>query len=114
MANPADRRSSTRVEVLGRIQGQVVSLDVPVLVREISLGGMSVETPQAFPVGSVNIFLLTLGDGAGIDVAGRIVYSRPSSDADRQFFVSGIQFVDQDDRNPEMPVSGLITKATRD
>ncbi|HEX5071454.1 MAG TPA: PilZ domain-containing protein [Vicinamibacterales bacterium] len=110
MANPADRRRSARVEVLGRIQGQVVSLDVPIQVREISLGGMSVETPRPFPVGSVNVFMLTLGDGAGIDVAGRIVYSRPSADANRKFFVSGIQFIDQDDRNPTAPVSGLVTK----
>jgi Tfp pilus assembly protein PilZ len=114
MANPADRRRSTRVEVLGRIRGQVVSLDVPVLVREISLGGMSVETPQAFEVGSINTFLLTLGDGAGIDVAGRIVYSRPSADTDRRFFVSGVQFVDQDDLNPDARVGGLITKVAKD
>jgi hypothetical protein len=108
MANPADRRRSARVEVLGRIQGQVVSLDVPVLVREISLGGMSVETPEAFPVGSVNVFMLTLGDGAGIDVAGRIVYSRPSADAHRRFYVSGVQFIDQDDSSPDPSISGLV------
>jgi PilZ domain-containing protein len=113
MANSADRRRSARVEVLGRIQGQVVSLDVPIQVREISLGGMSVETPEAFPVGSVNVFMLTLGDGAGIDVAGRIVYSRPSADADRHFFVSGVQFIDQNDSHPETPVGGLVTKVTQ-
>lgn len=77
-----------------------------VLVREISLGGMSVETPEAFEVGSVNTFMLTLGDGAGIDVAGRVVYSRPSMDVDRRYFVSGIQFVDMDEQSPETPVSG--------
>ena len=110
MANPVDRRRSARVEVLGRIQGQVVSLDVPVLVREISLGGMSVETPEAFPVGSVNVFMLTLGDGAGIDVAGRVVYSRPSSDAHRRFYVSGVQFIDQTDSSSETPVGGLVTR----
>lgn len=85
-----------------------MSLNVQVLVREISLGGMSVETPEAFEVGSVNTFMLTLGDGAGIDVAGRVVYSRPSVDSDRSFFVSGIQFVDLDDLNPDTQVGGLI------
>ena len=77
-----------------------------VMVREISLGGMSVETPEAFEVGSVNTFLLTLGDGAGIDVAGRVVYSRVAMDADRRYFLSGIQFVDMDEKGPETPVSG--------
>lgn len=110
MSAPADRRRSTRVEVLGRIQGQVVSLDVPVLVREISLGGMSVETPRAFTVAGIQSFLLTLGDGAGIEVHGRVVYSRPSGAGGPDFFVSGIQFVDVDDQNVETPVGGLIDK----
>lgn len=112
MAGPADRRRSARVEVLGRIQGQVVALDVPIQVREISLGGMSVETPEAFAVGSVNVFMLTLGDGAGIDVAGRIVYCRPSADATRRFFVSGVQFLDQGDRDAGTPVDGLVKKVS--
>jgi hypothetical protein len=108
MANPADRRRSTRVEVVGRVHGQVAALDLPIVVREISLGGMSVETPRAFEVGTVNTFLLTLGDGAGVEVAGKVVYSRPSTDAHRQFFVSGIQFVDHDDLNPTTPIGGFM------
>jgi hypothetical protein len=108
--NPADRRRSTRVEVVGRVHGQVAALDLPIVVREISLGGMSVETPRAFEVGTVNTFLLTLGDGSGVEVAGRIVYSRPSNDAHRHFFISGIQFVDQDELHPSKPVGGLMHK----
>jgi hypothetical protein len=110
MANPADRRRSTRVEVVGRVQGQVAALDLPIVVREISLGGMSVETARAFEVGSIQIFLLTLGDGSGVDVAGKVVYSRPSNDAHRQFFISGIQFIDHDDLNPSTPVGGLMNR----
>lgn len=100
VSSPADRRRSARVDVLGRVQGQLVSLDVPVFVREISLGGMSVETPRAFDVGSTQQFLLTLGDGARVEVSGRIVYSRPADDLKREFFVSGVQFVDDDSAKP--------------
>ena len=108
MSNPADRRRSARVEVLGKIRGQVVSLDVSVLVREISLGGMSIETPTAFTVGSACDFFLTLGDGAGVELLGKVVYSRATIEDGRTFYVSGIQFLDQDERAPETPVGGLI------
>lgn len=109
MSSPADRRRSTRVEVLGKIHGQVVSLDVALVVREISLGGMSIETPKAFTVGAVESFLLTLGDGAGVEVHGRVVYSKPAEAPGHEVFVTGIQFVD-DDPNTGTPVGGLITK----
>lgn len=110
MNSPSERRRSARVEVLGKIQGQAVSLGLPVVVREISLGGMSVETPWAFPVGSVCDFLLTLGDGSAVDLLGKVVYSRPATEDGRTFHVSGIQFVDQDDRDPDNPIGGIIEK----
>jgi Tfp pilus assembly protein PilZ len=109
VSSPADRRRSTRVEVLGKIHGQVVSLDVALVVREISLGGMSIETPKLFTVGAIESFLLTLGDGAGVEVHGRIVYSSPASEAKPDVFVTGVQFVD-DDKNTDAPVGGLINK----
>jgi Tfp pilus assembly protein PilZ len=109
MNNP-DRRRSARVEVLGQIQGRLVSLETPVTVREMSLGGMSIETPTAFEAGSTSDFLLTLGDGAGIEVAGKIVYSRPIDGAGKPRYLSGVQFVDQDDRDPHTSVGGLMTR----
>jgi hypothetical protein len=112
MPNPAERRRSTRVEVLGRIHGEVIALGTPLEVREISLGGMSVETPKAFPIGAVNDFLLTLGDGAGVEVLGKVVYSRVFDEPDRRYFVSGIQFIDQDELDPSTPVGGLINRVT--
>ena len=108
MSHPSDRRRSPRVEVLGRIQGQVASLDIPVRVREISLGGMSIESQDAFEVGGVKDFLLTLGDGAGVELLGKIVYSRPMTEARRNFYVSGIQFVDGGESDSHGPVGGLI------
>ena len=44
-----DRRRSARVEILGRVRGHAVSLDTAVKVRDISLVGMAIETPFAFP-----------------------------------------------------------------
>jgi hypothetical protein len=112
MGNPADRRRSARVEVLGRIHGQAVTPDVPIVVREISLGGMSVETAQGFPVASTCDFLLMLGDGSAVDLLGKIVYSRATTEGGRSFYVSGIRFVDHDDRDPDNPVGGLLDKVS--
>jgi hypothetical protein len=109
MSNPSDRRRSPRVEVIGKVQGRVVSLDVPIVVREMSLGGMSVESPTAFEVGAVTDFLLTLGDGAGIEIYGRTVYTRPLEGTLEPRFLSGIQFVDQDEATRQ-PVSGIMSK----
>lgn len=109
MKNPADRRRSPRVEVLGKLQGQVVSLDVPIRVREISLGGMSIETQQGFSTGAVQEFLLTLGDGSSVELSGRVVYSRLTTDAERTFYVSGIQFVDENE-TAEASVGGIIDR----
>ena len=61
-----DRRRSSRVEIVGRIHGHAVSLDVQVEVKEISLGGMALITPFPFPVGAHHEFLLTLGDGSTV------------------------------------------------
>lgn len=109
MRNPAERRRSPRVEVLGKLQGQIVSLDVTVKIREISLGGMSIETQQGFLPGVVQDFMLTLGDGSSVELTGRVVYSRLTTDAARTFYVTGIQFVD-DGETTETSVGGIISK----
>ena len=102
-----DRRRSPRVEMLGRMQGRTVALGLQVRVREISLGGMSVETAQPLEVGSIHQFSLTLGDGATIQLTGRVLRTaQVTPEGAEAFFVSGIQFVEDD-----ADVSGIIDKA---
>ncbi len=92
-----DRRSAARLEILGRVHGQAVSLGVPVTVREISLGGMAIETPVPFPLGAVHEFRLTLGDGSTVLLRAQVVHCRPvgAAGAPPQF-VSGMHFVDDE------------------
>lgn len=92
-----ERRRSPRVDLVGELQGELVSLEMPVRVREISLGGMSVETNKPFDVESRHSFMLTLGDGSGVYVLGRVAYSRRIVGPDTVAFVSGIQFLDDED-----------------
>ena len=93
----ADRRTSPRVEILGRVHGQAVTLGVPVTVREISLGGMAIETPVPFPMGAVHEFRLTLGDGSTVLLRAKVVHCRTASAAsDAPLFLSGMHFVDDE------------------
>ena len=105
-----DRRRSPRVEMMGRMQGRTVTIGVHVRVREISLGGMSVETDEPLELNSVHQFSLTLGDGATIELTGRVLRSaRVAPDGHPAHYVSGIQFIDDSDDG----VAGIIDKATR-
>ena len=108
MSQTTDRRRSPRVELMGRVHGELISSNLPVHVREISLGGMSIETREGFESGSVLSFVLTLGDGAGVLVAGRIVYSRMIDGSDPAMYVSGLEFVDED--GEDGGVSDLVEK----
>jgi hypothetical protein len=51
-----DRRRNPRVHLLSELYGCVVALDLPVLIRDASRGGFSVESACPFPVGSEHTF----------------------------------------------------------
>jgi hypothetical protein len=106
-----ERRRSPRVEILDRIHGHVTSLDVPVIVREMSLGGMSLQTTFAFPDGAVHEFRLMLGDGSPVVLRGRVVRCREEAAPDGStMFVSGVQFLDEEPPEGDSPVGGLMDK----
>jgi len=89
-----ERRRTPRVALLGQVHGQIASLDVPIRVREMSLGGLSMETSIAFPVGALHDFSLTLGDGASVQLRGEVIYSKQMSTADGSaLFITGVRFV---------------------
>jgi hypothetical protein len=103
MTHPSERRSSPRVEMIGQMFGRLASIDRALVVRDISLGGMSIETPVALEAGSVLRFVLTLGDGAGVDVTGRVVRCFEVTGPDGPVFVSGVQFVDDEPDASQVP-----------
>jgi len=106
-----ERRRAPRVDLVGQLHGQLVSMDIPINVREISLGGMSFQTPKPFEVNTRHEFMLTLGDGAGIVVLGRIAYCNKSVDRlSGEMFIVGLQFLDEDAENPDGEVGDLIRR----
>ncbi|MEO7189933.1 MAG: PilZ domain-containing protein [Vicinamibacterales bacterium] len=107
----SDRRRSPRIEMLGRLHGHSVALDLAVRVREISLGGMSVETTAPLVVGSTHEFSLTLGDGATIQLTGRIVRTDPLLPGSAPLgHLSGVQFIDDDPPADEGEINDLIDR----
>jgi hypothetical protein len=103
-----ERRRSPRIEIQGR-------LDTPaapsVIVREISLGGLSFSSQSAFPVGTVHQFRLTLGDGSEVVVSGRVLRSlQKTADDGSPLFVTGVQFLDDDVEDDQPSIGGLIGK----
>src|SRR5262245_42096021 len=58
-----ERRKLARIRVLSALQGYGVELDTKVIVREVSPGGFSVESPLAFAVGMDYTFLFSTADG---------------------------------------------------
>jgi hypothetical protein len=92
------------------MHGHVVSLGVPITVREISLGGLSMETPFSFPVGATHEFSLTLGDESAMVLRGKVVYCREGKAPDGSpLYVTGVQFI-EDDPTADTAVGGLIDK----
>ena len=92
----SDRRGNPRIQILGRLHGRAIALDVPVRVTEISLGGMALVTDIPFPVGAVHEFQLTLGDNSVVMLRGRVAHCQ-KIESDGTQFLSGIQFVDDND-----------------
>ena len=111
MTKPSERRRSPRVEMVGHMHGRLAAIDRQLVVRDVSLGGMSIETPIPLEPGAVLQFVLMLGDGAGVDVVGRIVRCAERAGTSGPVFVSGVQFVDDAPDAGQVP--GLMDQIDR-
>jgi hypothetical protein len=98
------KRDTERIELLGGLNGEVMVFQ-QMLIRQISKGGMQVETGFPLPLDSLHDFRLTLGDRSVV-VKGRIAHSR-ISDVDQEVVVyrSGIEFIE-----PSTPVAAVISE----
>jgi hypothetical protein len=106
----SERRRSPRVQILGRLHGQIVAFDLAVTVTDISLGGLNFKASVPFPVGAVHDFRLTLGDGSPVVLKGRVVHSTMGGSDDETLYLTGVQFLDDPAQGPEATVDELIKK----
>ena len=89
---------------MGQISGRLAGS--PVAVREMSLGGLAIETGFPFLPGDVHDLQLTLGDGAAVDLRARVMHCRSLADGEQEpRFLTGLQFIDED---ADRPVGEII------
>ena len=99
-----DKRDTERVPILGELQGEMM-LFQPMLVRDISTGGVTIDTRFPLQIESLHDIRLTLGNTSVI-VKGRVAHSRISEmDQEVVIYRTGMEFVE-----PSGAVAGAINE----
>lgn len=92
-----EKRDAERVPILGELLGEVMVF-APMIVKEVSAAGATVETGFPLHLDSLHDLRLTLGERS-IVVKGRVVHSRISDvDQDIVTYRSGVEFVEASER----------------
>lgn len=91
----SDRRRDPRVEVSKRIAGQVGSAHVPVIVLNVSLGGLLIQAPVDYPPGETLEFRLTVAEGEPIVIRVRVQHTMRATSREGTSYISGVEFVDR-------------------
>ena len=74
---PVTRRASPRLDVDGAIPIRFADTNVPVTLKDISLGGFAILTGQPVSVGRTTQFFLGRLEGDGPTVSARAAHCRP-------------------------------------
>jgi hypothetical protein len=99
-----DKREAERVSILGELHGEVMVFQ-PMLVRDVSRGGVTVETRFPLQIDSLRDVRLTLGDRSVV-LKGRVVHARISDvDQDTVLYRNGLEFVE-----PSQAVAAVIAE----
>jgi hypothetical protein len=89
-----ERRRAPRAQILGRLHGRLVTLDADVQIRELSLGGMALESDIPFPADAIHQFEIFLGDGSRVTVVAQARHSRLIESGTQPRYLTGFQFID--------------------
>jgi hypothetical protein len=108
-----ERRRTPRIDIVGYLDGQIVSHDIPLTVLEIGLGGFGIETRGAFLPGTIHQVRFTLDDGTSMIVRAKVVHCHVQAAADGSpRFVTGFKFADERKYGDRSPVADLIDHIT--
>ena len=92
-----DKRDTERVPILGELQAEIMVFE-PMLIKEISRGGATVETRFPLHLNSLHDLRITLGPRSVV-VKGRVVHSRISDvDQDIVTYRTGMEFIEPSER----------------
>ena len=108
-----ERRRSPRLQLLGEVHGQLVGMAVPILVRDLSEGGFSIDTTLEFPDDAVHRFRLTpAASDQAIIVQARAVHSYLNVVDKQARFVTGFAFTAEQPHTTHSAIERLVD-ATR-
>jgi hypothetical protein len=94
-SSSSDQRRTPRINVRNRLSGYIVSLDRDVVVRDISLGGFSVESEAELPTG-VHVVRLQEGDRWSVTVTAASRHHRVApAPGGKVRHVMGFEYEDQ-------------------
>lgn len=110
---PNERRQAPRFEALGRLLGTLMPVNLPVRVRDIGLGGFSVETVEPIDAGAVHAVRFTAIDDWTAVLPAQSLHSRPSVAADGSpRYVTGFAFLTEQVKDATTVIRDLVTKVT--
>jgi hypothetical protein len=91
------RRQSTRTEILGELRGEITIFQ-PLSIREISAGGVGIETAFSLQLDSLHDLRLSLGEQSVV-LKGRVAHcSVADVNQDLVTYRSGIEFIEPPER----------------
>jgi hypothetical protein len=86
-------RHGERVPILGELRGEIMVFE-PLQVKELGVGGATIETSFPLPLNSLHDLRLPLGTNAVV-VKARVVHSHVGEvDGDAMRYRSGVEFVE--------------------
>lgn len=89
-----DRRRSLRlivVDWLYDVHGQALTLDVPITLYDLSVGGCAMESSREIPSGETHLFRFTAESGMSFLISAVAVHCAPTERPGR--YLTGLRFV---------------------
>lgn len=108
----AERRSTPRFPAQDALVGYLTSEDLPVRIRDLGLGGFSIETIEPLEAGIVHDVRFIANDDWTTTLKARAVYCKPSVATDGlPRFATGFSFIDAAASRPS--VESLLERVTK-
>ena len=106
-------RRATRIEVMGQLHGQLVPMNLPLDVRDLSNGGFAVECSVSFPIGAVHRFRFITRTGAEVLVRATARHCRPVESQDGSArFLAGFSFLLDPNGETEAAIDLMLKAAS--
>ena len=112
-ASGPDRRRFPRFETMGRVVGTLLSLDLPVRVRDVGFGGFAIETVEPVLPEQIHRVRLTTSNDWSTIVDAQSLHCRPSCAADGSpRYVTGFALLTPDSPETQRGIAKVIESIT--